>query len=83
MVSTGTTGYLSVQAIPWGWVTIDQREARETPLKKIPLAAGDHSIQLIDSAKKKRLGASVKLLPEHHVICRTYFKEEKIECHDS
>src|SRR5262249_27015175 len=39
-------GELTLNAIPWAHVTIDGETQRDTPLSKLPIAAGSHQVKL-------------------------------------
>lgn len=67
-------GRLSVQAIPWGRVGINQKEKlRETPLIGYPLKPGRHRVWVFHPPTEKWLSASIAMDPGGNVRCIANF----------
>jgi hypothetical protein len=75
------TGYLSVQAIPWGYASIDGSGKRETPVRKISIKAGRHNVRVISGSDGASISSTIRLKADQSVVCVADFREEKtIRC---
>lgn len=78
---TSGSAYLSVQAIPWGYVSIDGGGRRETPLRKTSLKTGKHSLRVLYEPDGRTVATSIRLKAGENMVCVADFRGEKtIRC---
>ena len=75
-------GYLSVQAIPWGYVTVDGGSRRwETPLRRLALKSGPHTIKVLYEPDGSFVSSDLKIVAADEIVCVANFREgKKIRC---
>ena len=75
--------YLSVNAIPWGYVSIDGNGRMETPVQKKLLKPGPHTIKVFYEPEHLIFTASVDIKPRNHTRCIANFEKENggVSCH--
>jgi len=76
-------GSLSVQAIPWGVIYIDQgKKGWETPMKPVELPAGPHQIRVYYKPDRKWLTKNIDISPGQKMHCIVQFGSQKtaLEC---
>ncbi len=75
-------GFLSVQAIPWGYVTVDGGGKRwETPVRRLPLSAGQHSVKVLYAPEGTVVTSNVRLENDRELVCVANFRGGKeIRC---
>ncbi len=78
-------GLLSVQAIPWGFVSIDGQGSSETPLQKRAMEAGNHRVEVVYEPDHAHVSQTVRIKSNEHLFCIANFKkdEKTFSCHDS
>lgn len=67
--TTPVNGYLSVQAIPWGTVTVDGGRGRETPVRRFPLAPGRHVVRVTYAPDGTSISSSVSVKSGREIVC--------------
>ncbi len=70
-------GYLSVQAVPWGTVTVDGGRGRETPVRRLPLAPGRHAVRVAYEPDGSSVAASVTVVSGKEIVCVAKFRGGK------
>jgi len=70
----GERGFLSVQAIPWGYVTIDGGRRMETPVRKLPLKTGRHRVSVFYEPEGATLSSGFNLAAGGQVVCVANFR---------
>jgi serine/threonine protein kinase len=71
-------GFLSVQAVPWGTVSIDGGKRRwETPIRRLPLAAGRHTVRVAYEPDGSSLATSVTIVSGKEIVCVAKFRGGK------
>jgi len=74
-------GYISVQAIPWGTVTVDGGRGRETPVKRLSLSPGRHNVRVSYAPEGTAVSTSVRVEPGREIVCFAKLREgKKITC---
>ncbi|MBI3541471.1 MAG: serine/threonine protein kinase [Deltaproteobacteria bacterium] len=79
---TEANGFLSVQAIPWGYVTIDGgAQRRETPLRRLALKSGSHKVEIRYEPEGIVVSSNIELANGQEIVCLANFKGNKeIRC---
>ncbi len=76
-------GYLSVQAIPWGTVTVDGGRGRETPVRRLALAPGRHVVRVTYAPDGTAVATSVLIKSRGEIVCIAKLRGGKtITCGD-
>lgn len=70
-------GYLTVNAVPWGTVTVDGAGKRETPVRRLPLAAGKHSVRVRYEPDGSAVSATVTISAGKEIVCVANFRSGK------
>lgn len=71
-------GFVSVQAIPWGYVTIDGGGRRwETPARKLSLKPGKHRVEVFYEPEGVRVSENIEVVSSEEVVCVASFKGGK------
>jgi hypothetical protein len=70
-------GYLTVNAVPWGTVTVDGAGKRETPVRRLPLAAGKHSVRVRYEPDGSSVSATVTVAAGKEIVCVANFRSGK------
>ncbi len=74
----GGVGYLSVQAVPWGTVSVDGTgRGRETPVRRIPLKSGLHTVRVSYAPTNAVVSAKVRIDPQREIVCIADFNRGK------
>ncbi len=76
---------MSIQAIPWGFVSIDGHGRTETPVQKVSVLEGTHHIEVFYEPENKRLTKVISLKPNQHLLCIANFQkkdENSLSCSD-
>jgi hypothetical protein len=60
-------GQLTLNALPWAHVTIDGEKVADTPLQRLPLAAGPHTIKLQSPPTGREFKLTVTVEPDEEV----------------
>ncbi|QQR80313.1 MAG: hypothetical protein IPJ69_13545 [Deltaproteobacteria bacterium] len=83
----GKVGFVSVQALPWGFVKIDGQAIQETPVIKKSLTVGVHTLEVVYEPDDSHLKTSIDVKENEEMMCVATFKsstnagERKIRCH--
>ncbi|HSA60583.1 MAG TPA: serine/threonine-protein kinase [bacterium] len=70
-------GYLSVQAVPWGTVRVDGGRGRETPVRRLPLSPGRHSVRVAYEPDGSSVAASITVVSGKEIVCIAKFRGGK------
>jgi serine/threonine protein kinase len=70
-------GYLSVRVIPWGTVTVDGAGDRESPVKRLVLAPGKHTVRVRYQPDAAVVSASVTVVSGKEIVCVANFRSGK------
>ncbi len=78
-------GFVSVQAIPWGYVTVDRGGRRwETPARKLSLKPGKHVVEVFYEPESVTLSANIEVVSSQEIVCVASFKGgqggKRIQC---
>ena len=74
-------GYLSVQATPWGTVMVDGRSRGETPVRKIPLKPGPHTVSVTHPPTAATATTKLQIAGGREIVCMASFSGgKKIRC---
>jgi serine/threonine-protein kinase len=60
-------GQLTLNALPWAHVTIDGEKVADTPLYKLPIAAGPHAVKLQSPPTGREFKLTVTIEPDQEV----------------
>lgn len=75
------TGYLSVQAIPWGIVFVDGGRRGETPLRRLSLKAGDHTLRVVHEPSGAAASTKFLLAAGGDLVCLAHLQRtQEIRC---
>ncbi len=76
------SGFLSIQALPWGLVKIDGVILHETPVIKKALSAGVHRVEVSYEPEGSRVASAVLVRENEEKKCVADFKrkERKLRC---
>jgi hypothetical protein len=75
---TAGKGYLSVQAVPWGTVSVDGGKRRwETPVRRLPLAAGRHRVRVTYEPDGTEVASSINVVSGKEIVCVAKFRSGK------
>jgi serine/threonine protein kinase len=72
--ATGENGFVSVQAVPWGYVSVDGAGRRETPVRRLPLKPGRHSIRVVYEPDGASVSTAVNLQSAQEIVCVANFR---------
>jgi serine/threonine protein kinase len=70
-------GYLSVQAVPWGKVSVDGSGARETPVRRLSLKSGGHTVRVFYAPTNASVSAKIQIEPKREIVCIADFNRGK------
>lgn len=74
-------GYLSLQAIPWGFVTIDKGKRMEAPIHRLALAVGVHQIKVFYEPENRLLSRTLQVQAnQHHRCVADFSKSSTLRC---
>lgn len=75
------TGFLNVQAVPWGYVTIDGGKRLETPVRRLPLKAGRHTVKVFQGPNLAA-ASHITVVGGEEVVCVASFRDggKEIRC---
>lgn len=74
-------GYLSLQAIPWGSFSIDAGSIRETPVRRIPLKPGRHTLRVNHPPTGATVSKELEIRAGREIVCIASFHGGKeIRC---
>ncbi|MBI1908574.1 MAG: serine/threonine protein kinase [Deltaproteobacteria bacterium] len=76
-----TEGFLTVLAIPWGYVSIDRGPNQTSPLQKRRLAAGSHHVRIFYEPDNLTLETDLEIRPEGNHRCLANLQDDPPSLH--